>query len=290
MDRNPTEVAAGLPREASDRRAVALPRVIGHRGAAGAAPENTLAAIRKAKELGASWIEFDVKLTGDGHPILFHDDRLERTTDGHGLVAATTLAEIQHLDAGAWFSPAFRGERVPTFEDVLAFCIELGLGINVEIKPCRRREADTAKAAVGALLRLWPKSLPAPVVSSFAPECLRVARELAPALPRGYLAGRLPRDWQGMMARYDCTTLHLDQRWLSARHRTAVVAAGVPLVLYTVNDGERARRHLEAGVTAVITDHIGRILGSIGPTSTRASDRSAAPSTGASSRPGGLEP
>jgi glycerophosphoryl diester phosphodiesterase len=290
MDRDPTEVAAGLPREASNRGPVVLPRVIGHRGAAGAAPENTLAAIRKAKELGVAWIEFDVKLTGDGHPILFHDDRLERTTDGYGLVAAATLAQIQRLDAGAWFSPAFRGERVPMFEDVLALCIELGLGINVEIKPCRRREAETAKAAVGALLRQWPKSLPAPVVSSFAPECLRVARELAPALPRGYLAGRLPRHWQAMMARYGCTTLHLDQRWLGIRQRSAVVAAGVPLVLYTVNDGERARRHLETGVTAVITDHIGRILGSVGPTSTQASDRGAAPSSGASSRPGDLEP
>ena len=290
MDRNSTEVAAGLRPEASDQGPVVLARVIGHRGAAGAAPENTLAAVRKAKELGASWIEFDVKLTRDGHPVLFHDDRLERTTDGYGPVAATTFAQIRRLDAGAWFSPAFRGERVPMFEDVLALCIELGLGINVEIKPCRRREAETAQAAVGALLRLWPQSLPAPVVSSFAPECLRVARELAPELPRGYLTGRLPRDWQGLMARYGCTTLHLDQRWLSVRHRTTVVAAGVPLVLYTVNDGERARRHLEAGVAAVITDHIGRILGSIVPTSTRAPDRSAAPSSGASSRPGALEP
>jgi len=265
--------------------------VAAHRGGPGRGfPENALATFAHTLSRAPALLEIDIAATQDGELVLMHDDRLERTTDGHGLVAATTLTQIQRLDAGAWFSPAFRGERVPTFEDVLALCIELGLGINVEIKPCRRREADTAKAAVAALLRLWPKSLPAPVVSSFAPECLRVARELAPALPRGYLAGRLPRDWQGMMARYDCTTLHLDQRWLGIRHRTAVVAAGVPLVLYTVNDGERARRHLEAGVTAVITDHIGRILGSIGPTSTRGSERSAAPSTGASSRPGGLEP
>jgi glycerophosphoryl diester phosphodiesterase len=238
---------------------VVLPRVIGHRGAA-AAPENTLAGIRKAKELGASWIEFDVKLTRDGQAILFHDERLERTTNGFGAVAATTLAEVKRLDAGSWLHPAFRGEPVPTFEEALVLCAELGLGINVEIKPCPGREAQTAQGTMAVLLRLWPKDLPAPLVSSFAPACLRAARELAPELPRGYLAGRLPRHWPELMARYDCRTLHLDQRWLGARQRAAVVAARTPLVLYTVNDAARARRHLEGGVTAVITDHVDRIL------------------------------
>jgi glycerophosphoryl diester phosphodiesterase len=237
-----------------------LPRVIGHRGAAGAAPENTLAGIRKAKELGASWIEFDVKLTSDGHAILFHDDRLERTTDGRGPVAATTLAAIRRLDAGSWFGPAFRGEPVPTFDEALMLCVELGLGINIEIKPCRHREAETAGVAMAALRRGWPRHMPVPVVSSFAPACLRVARELAPELPRGYLAGRLPRRWQALLAEYGCATLHLDQRWLGGPQRAAVTAAGVPLVLYTVNDGERARRHLARGVTSVITDHIELVL------------------------------
>jgi glycerophosphoryl diester phosphodiesterase len=237
-----------------------LPRVIGHRGAAGAAPENTLAGIRKAKELGASWIEFDVKLTGDGHAILFHDDRLERTTDGHGPVAATTLAAIRGLDAGSWFGPAFRGEPVPTFDEALMLCAELGLGINVEIKPCRHRETETARVTMAALRRGWPQHMPVPVVSSFAPECLRVARELAPEFPRGYLASRLPRRWQALLAEYGCATLHLDQRWLGSPQRAAVAAADVPLVLYTVNDGERARQHLTRGVTSVITDHIDRVV------------------------------
>ena len=125
--------------------------VIGHRGAAAAAPENTLASLRKAKELGASWVEFDVKLTRDGVPILMHDERLERTTNGRGEVAQATLAELQELDAGGWFGPAFRGERVPTFEAALGLCAELGLGINVEIKPCPGREAETARVAVETL-------------------------------------------------------------------------------------------------------------------------------------------
>jgi glycerophosphoryl diester phosphodiesterase len=239
---------------------LSLPPVIGHRGAASAAPENTLAGIRKAHELGARWIEFDVKLTKDGHAILFHDDRLERTTDGRGPVAATTLSEIRRLDAGTWFAPAFRCEPVPTFEQALALCAELGLGINVEIKPCAGREEETAQAAMSTLLDLWPRDLPAPLVSSFAGQCLRVARDMAPGLPRGYLAGTLPRRWRELMAEYDCAALHLNHRRLVAGQRAAVLTAGVPLVLYTVNDGPRARQHLDAGVAAVITDHVERVL------------------------------
>ena len=240
-----------------------LPRVIGHRGAAAAAPENTLASIRKARELGATWIEFDVKLTNDGRAILFHDDRLERTTDGHGAVAATTLAQIRRLDAGGWFGAAFRGEPVPTFEEALALCAELGLGINVEIKPCANRDVETAQVAMATLLEAWPRDMPAPLVSSFAPACLRVARDLAPAVPRGYLAGTLPRRWRELMAEYDCAALHLNHRRMVPWQRATILAAGIPVVLYTVNDGLRARRQLEAGVAAVITDHVNRVLASV---------------------------
>ena len=239
---------------------LSLPPVIGHRGAAGAAPENTLASIRKARELGATWIEFDVKLTKDGHPILFHDDCLERTTDGRGAVAATTLAEIRRLDAGVWFGPAFRGEPVPTLEQALALCVELHLGINVEIKPCAGREAETAQVTVATLLDVWPRDRAAPLVSSFSPACLSVARDLAPELPRGYLAGTLPRRWRELMARYACVTMHLNHRRTFRGQRAELLAAGIPMVLYTVNDASRARQHLEDGAAAVITDQVDQVL------------------------------
>lgn len=259
-----------------------LPPVIGHRGAAAAAPENTLASLRKAHELGARWVEFDVKLTRDGYPILAHDARLERTTDGRGRFAERTLAETLQLDAGGWFAPAFAGERVPTLEAALALCAALGLGINVEIKPCRGREIETARATVETLLGHWPAALPVPLISSFAKICLAVARDLAPAVPRGYLAGRLPPRWRAQLAAYGCSTLHLDQRWLGARHRAAVVAAGVPLLLYTVNQPGAARAQLSSGVSAVFTDRVGEVLAAL--------DDGAAASSGASGRSGGPAP
>ena len=263
-------------------RAIDLPPVIGHRGAAAAAPENTLASLRKAHELGARWVEFDVKLSRDRHPILAHDDRLERTTNGRGRFADQTLAELRALDAGSWFGPAFAGERVPTFEAALALCRELGLGINVEIKPCPGREIETARIAVETLRAHWPDRLPPPLISSFAPACLAVAREVAPELPRGYLAGSLPRRWQEQLAAYDCSTLNLDHRRLGARQRAAVVAAGVPLLLYTVNEPRAALAQLRSGVSAVFTDRVAEVLAALA--------EGAAVSSGASGRPGGPAP
>src|SRR5919202_3540380 len=87
-------------------------KVVGHRGAMGHCPENTLASFARALELGADWIECDVHLSRDGVPVVIHDETLDRTTDGHGLVAEHTLAELKQLDAGAWFGAAYAGQRI----------------------------------------------------------------------------------------------------------------------------------------------------------------------------------
>src|SRR5580704_12278143 len=92
-----------------------LPPVIGHRGAAAQAPENTLAGFRAARALGCAWVEFDVRLTVDGVPVVCHDDKLDRTSNGRGRISKLPLAAIRMLDAGSWFGPAFAGERIPTF-------------------------------------------------------------------------------------------------------------------------------------------------------------------------------
>src|SRR5437867_11693182 len=125
-----------------------LPSIIGHRGAADYAPENTLEGIREAARRGARWVEFDTKLTGDGVVILMHDDTLDRTTNGRGAVAGTAFHDIGLLDAGSWFGPAWRGVRVPRLADVLALLVELDMQANIEIKPCTGREVETAQAVV----------------------------------------------------------------------------------------------------------------------------------------------
>ena len=235
-----------------------LPPIIGHRGTAGLAPENTLAGIRRAHEEGASWVEFDVKLTADNVPILMHDDRLGRTTNGKGKVADKTLSEIQALDAGGWFAPDFAGERIPTLRATLELCIELGLGVNVELKPCPGREEETAKLALRMLEEAWPGqlNLPPPLISSFDEKALQAASTLAPEFLRGCLVTRVPGPWETRLRKYDCSTLNVSNRWIRKKHVEAATAAGVPVLVYTVNDPERALALWEAGVTSIFTDRV----------------------------------
>src|SRR5476651_1884741 len=94
-------------------------KLIAHRGASAVAPENTLIALEKAHELGAAWIEADVRLTLDNEVIIFHDDTLNRCTNGRGLVRKTPYSVIAGLDAGSWFSPAYAGEKVSTLDQWL---------------------------------------------------------------------------------------------------------------------------------------------------------------------------
>src|SRR5688572_5512979 len=124
--------------------ALDLPRIIGHRGAAMVAPENTLESLREAKRQGATWVEVDIKLTSDNKLILLHDDLVDRTTSGQGAAAGMTLAALRALDAGAWKGEAWKGALIPTLEEAVKEIRALGLHCNFEIKPCPGREAETA--------------------------------------------------------------------------------------------------------------------------------------------------
>ena len=239
-----------------------LPPIIGHRGSADIAPENTLAGIRRAHAEGATWVEFDVKLTADDVPILMHDDRLDRTTDGKGKVASSTLDEIQALDAGSWFAPAFAGERVPTLQTALTLCIGLGLGVNVELKPCPGRARETAEIALRTLADSWPENrdLPLPLISSFDQQALASAQALSPNLPRGCLMTRVQSSWQSRFESLACRTLNVSNRWIRQKHIDAARDRGIPVLVYTVNDPARAVALWEMGVTSIFTDRVDLLM------------------------------
>ena len=239
-----------------------LPRVIGHRGASAAAPENTLAAFRRAREEGALWIECDVKLTAEGRPVIFHDDTLDRTTDGGGPVREAPLEVIGALDAGGWFAPEFAGEPVPTLEECLDLLAELGMGANLEIKPCPGRERETAEVTA-ATVRPYLGRVPV-LLSSFAEDALAAARDAAPDVPRGLLVEALPADWQARADSLGCVALHVDAAPLAADQVAAMRAAGYKVLVWTVNGESDARRLVEWGVDAVITDAPGRIIAALG--------------------------
>lgn len=241
-----------------------FPPVCGHRGAAAAAPENTLASIREAARQGAAWVEVDVMLTADGVPVLIHDETLDRSTDGQGAVAETPYAALAGLDAGSWFAPSFAGERVPTLEAALSLILELGLGLDLEIKPSPGREEETARAAIDCLARRWPAGWePAGrgplLVSSFRPACLAVARALAPQIPRGLLLGREPAGWAALADELQVATVIVDHSVETERSIADYRASGRPVLAYTVNEPERARALFAWGLAGVISDAPGRI-------------------------------
>lgn len=253
---------AGAPRAARWAEPL-LPRVIGHRGAAAAAPENTLPSLREAKRQGAGGVEFDAKLTADGVPVLFHDETLDRTTDGRGPVAETRLRDIRRLDAGLWFGPEWLHTPVPLLEDALKLCIELDLDVNVEIKPCPGRELETAQQVVRAVGRVWPGERKPPLLSSFAPDSLLAARLAAPELPRGLLLWDDMGGWAAKARELDCVSIHCAEQYLTAERADEIKRAGYALAVYTVNDPVRARELTGWGADAIITDRPETVAGAI---------------------------
>lgn len=234
--------------------AMLTPFVIGHRGAAGLAPENTLASMRRAAAEGVRWVEFDVGLSRDGVAVLFHDDTVNRTTNGKGALAGHDLAHLRGLDAGSWFDAVFAGEPVPSFAETMQTLATEGLGANVEIKPTPGMSEATARTVCTMIAETWPATVPPPVISSFDRDAMAVARDMLPDIERAMLFGKLPKDWAAVVARLDCGAVHMSTRYTNQRVADDVLGAGLPLRVYTVNDPKRAEALRAMGVTSVFTD------------------------------------
>ena len=225
------------------------PLIIGHRGAAAHAPENTLAGIREAARQGATMVEFDATISGETPPVtvLFHDDTLERTTDGVGAVDQVPFETLRGLNAGD-------GERIPTLVEAIALVQELGLLANVEIKVAPGRYMETAEAVMATLIAHWPEDAPPPLISSFSIEALEVAQAQRPDWPRGYLIWHKPDDWRVIADRLDATTININAEHEDAASIAAYKSTGRPVLAYTVNDPERAKELIAQGVTGIFTD------------------------------------
>lgn len=230
-----------------------------HRGGGRLAPENTIAALRAGAAFGYRMVEFDVKLSAEGVPVLMHDDTVDRTTDGSGRVAAMTLRELQRLDAGRWHSPACAGERIPTLADAAAFLLAGGVRANIEIKPCVGREAETGAAVARQASLLWRQAGVPPLLSSFAELALEAARGAAPELPRALLFDALPADWIARCRALECVAVVANHGALTPQAVAGARQAGLRVATYTVDDPQRAEVLAAWGVDCIITDAIDRI-------------------------------
>jgi len=233
-----------------------LPRpvIFAHRGASAYAPENTLAAFRLAVEQGAHAIELDAKLTADGEVVVIHDPTVDRTTGGSGLVREHTLAELQALDAGAFFDETFRGERIPTLAEVFE-AVGGQVLINVELTNYAT-PFDDLPFKVAELVQQFGLQ-DAVMCSSFSPVALRRFHQQLPAVPLGLLV--LPgRKGRWMRRLFTPWTPHqalhpalpgLERALVERVHRQ-----GRRVHVFTVNRAEDMRMLCDWGVDGILTD------------------------------------
>lgn len=240
------------------------PLVIGHRGAAGHAPENTLAAFREGLRLGADGVECDVHLSRDGKLVVIHDATVDRTTDGTGRVGDFSFAELQKLDAGGWYEKAFVGERIPCLEEVLALVQEAErsqgrkLFLYVELK-----HGDEVYPGIEeGLLQLVASSELASRVGVIGFDHRAIARmkARAPWLRTGVLYDARPLKSASLAMEAGADWIGPSVKWVDAEEVAAARKAGLGIFVWTANDDEAMRRVLALGVTAIGSDYPDRLL------------------------------
>lgn len=232
---------------------------IAHRGASGMAPENTLAAIQQALDLGVDLIEIDLHATRDGRLVVLHDATLDRTTDGSGAVRDLTLAEARRLSAGRWFDPSFAGERIPTLEEVLDLT-RRRVPLLVEIKA--RGIAEQVVEAVRDL-----RALEDAIVQSFHPASVRQVKELEPRLPAALLVGRVPvgrtrgrgRSLVQKALRVGANALALSHLAATPSLVDEVHRRAMSLWVWTVDEEIAMQKMVQIGADGVITNHPDRL-------------------------------
>jgi glycerophosphoryl diester phosphodiesterase len=233
--------------------------VIAHRGASGHAPENTLAAFRKAVSLGAAFIETDLQLSRDAHFVAIHDATVNRTTNGQGAVHDLTLAELRRLEAGSWFGSEFSGERIPTLEEILQFSKKNDVVFYLELKPSGSWGGE--HALIGALRDFG--EIPRAVVISFDPSMVLNLHNIEPTLMTGLL-------YDGQMEKPAEKAVEIGARQLIARGDLVTPSLleqarkkDLQVVCWTINQPAHMRMLIEAGVQGIMSDYPDRLVAAL---------------------------
>ncbi len=238
------------------------PFVVGHRGASGHAPENTLASFSRAAEMGADAVEFDIHQTADGRVVVIHDEGLERTTDGEGLVVSTTLNDIKKLDAGTWFDPKFAGERIPTLEEALSFVCGRGIAL-VEVKHSSEfypRMEENIVAAVSRNREWLRKS----IFISFDPSIILRLKELDREMITGLLTLDPPEEYVEIAEEFGASALF--PRWEKMKPDSVrlVHEKGFTVHPWVMDSEEAIARVLEMKPDSVSSNFPDRLLTATG--------------------------
>lgn len=221
--------------------------VVAHRGASRVAPENTLAAMKKAIAYGADYAECDVFQTKDGELVLIHDEEMERTTGEPGKVGDYTLAELKALDAGSWFKEEFRGELIPTLREAIQL-VKGKMKLDIEIKVSGSSPKITEKVVDIILAEDLEGAC---IVTSFEKSAIEKVKEIAPELITGFIFDEEhPPDIFDGNWDYVCSQRSIVDKEFVRKARQS----GKKIWVWTVNDPEEMRRLITLGVDGIITD------------------------------------
>ena len=235
-----------------------FPKIIAHRGASTLAPENTIAAFAKASEIGARCCECDVGVMADGTLLVIHDDTVDRTTNSSGSWDSWGYGELRRLDAGAWFSPTYRFERIPELADVVSFANATQTSFNIELKPrAAGKRRDTLVENLEVALQSF-KNKSGLLISSFDHELLSAVRQAMPELPLAWLctpAEVRAGSWREA-SQIECTAIHPCGQDLTEADVHEMLDAGFDVNVWTVNTLEDARKAAQWGVTGIFTDRV----------------------------------
>lgn len=237
----------GGPSLSADR-----PWVIAHRGYSGAAPENTLAAVDAARMVGADWIEVDLHVSGDGTPIVIHDQSVDRTTDGSGAVGKLDDDTLSRLDAGSWAGPGFAGQRLPKLDTLLKDVSTKGGRVLLELK------GDWSSAAVAAVAGsiIDEGMADRTVVQSFSVPTLAQLRDIAPMVERCLLRTMPREDDMALVDELQALGYNPSVRGFFMRRAVVdqFLAAGYGMFVWTVDEPAVWEKLLSAGVHGIITN------------------------------------
>lgn len=228
------------------------PLIIGHRGASGDAPENTLASFRLAAAQGADGIEFDVFQTTDKEIVVTHDENLKRITGHDVWTRRLTLKELRELDFG-------KGEKIPTMEEVLSEVGSLFSVLNIEIKSTGMFTDGIEQILIDRIKKYHMEEKV--LVSSFNPLHILRIKRLAPFIRTGYLIS--PRHWTArrkiFIRHSGAVSINVDHEWLSDRLLEVYRTMGKLIWVWTVNEEEDIKRWISKPVSAIITNYPGRL-------------------------------
>ncbi|MER2496637.1 glycerophosphodiester phosphodiesterase family protein [Vibrio neptunius] len=228
--------------------------ITGHRGAASLAPENTLVSIEYAAKSGALWVEIDTQLSADNIPVIIHDQTVDRCTNGKGKVSQLDAKALKALDAGSWFGPQFAGVTIPTLEEALDKCAELGLTLNLELKTYNDKTMDTLVEQVVKVVKQKNYPLDKLLLSSFSKEALAICQAQIPQVRRGFICEVWNDFSLTSLQDLGLFSIHIDHHILDAKIAKSIKNAGLGLHIWTLNAPEQAQAFYDLGVDYIITD------------------------------------